>query len=382
MEIQQAIKDGYRIILLPGGSRSSKTISVIQTILVYFAGVNHERISIFRQSRTWLRATVWNDFREVLINAEMWNSNAVNLTQLSYFFNGNFIDFVGLDETQKLHGRKQDHAWFNEAMEIEWHDWNQILQRTPGMIFADWNPTDENHFLYKKVMKNPRAKVIHSTMLDNPFLEDELVKQIKSYEPTPENIEAGTASEYDWNVYGLGLPAKRDGAVYERWSEGSFREDLPMVTFLDHGYHPDPLACGQIAIDKENRKLYIRQIWYQTKMTEEDILWMFESHVPKEDIVVADTSDTRINDLLRERGWDVQDADKRPGSVASGVKAIMDYEIIVDTDSHDVKFELNNYIWHNKKVDRPKDGNDHLLDGMRYAFMYYTDPAGEFVFIN
>ena len=50
------------------------------------------------------------------------------------------------------------------------------------------------------------------------------------------------------------------------------------------------------------------------------------------------------------------------------------YKIIVDPNSHNIKKELNNYIWNDKKSDTPVDDYNHAIDAIRYAFTYLTKP--------
>jgi PBSX family phage terminase large subunit len=370
VKIQQAIDDGYRFILLPGGSRSSKTMSLIQTFIKLCLNKNNQRLTVIRKERTTAEETVWDDFKGYLKEHQIWDDTNANLTKLKYNFNHNSIEFIGLDKDQKAHGRKQQHAWFNEAMEITWNDWKQIVQRTPGIIFADWNPTNDKHFLYTKIMKNPKAIVIHSTMLDNPFLEDELIEEIRGYETTEENIRNGTASAYDWDIYGLGKPAKREGLVYNKVKQGEFVEKYPGGHYIDHGFHPNPLACGKITVDTKRKRIYIKENFTGTQLGDDDVIRLMGQKVPKSDIVIADTSDGRMNHALREEGWEVLNADKRKGTIVSGIKAMTPYTLIIDPDSPNVISDFNNYIWHNKMLDTPKKENDHHPDGVRYLFTY------------
>ena len=369
IKVQEAMKT-KRIILLPGGSRSTKTMTCIQTILKMGMETNNERISIFRSERTTIESTVWNDLRGYLKETGLWVDEHANLTKLQYQWNHNSLEFLGMDDTQKLHGRKQHHAWFNEAMELKWEDWNQILQRTTGYIFADWNPTNDKHFLYTKVMKRDDVAVIHSTMLDNPFLEDTVIQQIRSYEPTEENIAKGTASAYDWDVYGLGKPAKREGLVYTKVKVGEFVDKYPTVHYMDHGFHPNPMACGKISVDFKRKRIYIKEHFTGVEMGDDDIVRALNRTVPKGSVIIADTSDPRMNRMLREEGWEVLNAEKGPHSVISGIKAMFPYTFIIDPDSDNVLSDFNNYIWHNKKLDFPKKENDHHPDGVRYGFTY------------
>ena len=55
-------------------------------------------------------------------------------------------------------------------------------------------------------------------------------------------------------------------------------------------------------------------------------------------------------------------------SIKNGIKKIQGYRLIVDAESINLKKELNNYCWNNKKAEVPIDEHNHLLDALRYAF--------------
>ena len=48
----------------------------------------------------------------------------------------------------------------------------------------------------------------------------------------------------------------------------------------------------------------------------------------------------------------------------------IDFEIIVDHDSHDIIKELNNYVWSDKKSNTPIDNFNHIIDAIRYVVFY------------
>ena len=91
-------KQGF---VLEGGSRSSKTWSIIQFIIIYCSQNNGKSITISRLKRTWLTATVLIDFIEILQLLEIWQPDNFNKTELIYELFGLFaryhfdqIDFV------------------------------------------------------------------------------------------------------------------------------------------------------------------------------------------------------------------------------------------------------------------------------------------------
>ena len=72
-------------------------------------------IDIVRDSFTALKATVWKDFKNVLISCELYDITKHNRTDHHYNLNGNIISYYGADDPKKIHGRARDILWINEA---------------------------------------------------------------------------------------------------------------------------------------------------------------------------------------------------------------------------------------------------------------------------
>ena len=108
---------------------------------------------------------------------------------------GNIIEFVSMDEPQKIRGRKRDLLFINEGNELNWEDFFQLNIRTNERIILDFNPSDEFHWIYDKVIPRDDCDFFQTTYLDNPFLEPSLIKEIERLKGTDENY---------WKIYGLG----------------------------------------------------------------------------------------------------------------------------------------------------------------------------------
>ena len=67
---KKAVESGrYNVFVFEGGSRSSKTYSLIQ-LFIYLALTNRKRhrIVLSRKKGTWLLSTVWVDFNNILVD--------------------------------------------------------------------------------------------------------------------------------------------------------------------------------------------------------------------------------------------------------------------------------------------------------------------------
>jgi phage terminase large subunit len=208
-DLWTALNDkSIRGIVLEGGSRSSKTWSICQALLL-LGTQEPKRFAIARWRRTWIKPTVLDTFKKVFKSVDEWKDEAFNKSELTYQHYGSSYEFYGLDDSQKLHGIETDFFWLNEAIETSKDDFDQLEQRCKGKWILDYNPSTDEHWIYDNVLKRDDVVLIHSTMLDNTFLDQHIRDKINSYQPTPHNQAIGTADEYKWKVYGLGETLKK-----------------------------------------------------------------------------------------------------------------------------------------------------------------------------
>lgn len=371
--LNEADAQAAKIKILEGGSRSSKTWSIIQTLIEYCHKNTGKRITVCRAKLTWLKQTVLKDFVGVLKLYGMYNERLHNKTENIITLNGNEIAFIGLDEKQKLHGRTQDRFWINEAVEATREDFDQLEMRTSEDGILDYNPNTTNSWIYTNVEPRPDAILIHSTMLDNPFLPDTIRKKIQSYEPTPENIEHGTADEYYWQVYGLGMRADVKGLVYNniRWVEEVPPEAKLLGNWIDFGYTNDPTSVGKLYLSEG--ELWADELIYESGLTNQDITRKAEEvDINRRDDSVADSAEPKSIEELRREGWNVEGARKGQDSITQGIDVVKRYRLNITTRSKGLREEARNYKWQYDKAtdtyrNKPVDAFNHSFDGIRYV---------------
>jgi phage terminase large subunit len=161
---------------------------------------------------------------------------------------------------------------------------------------------------------------------------------------------------------------KAEGAILPNWTEGAFDESLPYCHGLDFGFNPDPCGLVKVAVDQRVKKIYIEEKAYLQNLGTDDIAKLLTDRVEKSGLIIADSAGKITIHDLRQKGFNIQPCVKGSGSIISGLKKIMDYELIVCGSSPNLKTELNNYIWNDKKAGIPIDKFNHLIDPLRYAF--------------
>ena len=97
-----ALQSGVRFIINEGGSRSSKTYSLCQMLIVYCMQHPNKVISIIRKTFPALRATVMRDFFEILKELDIYSVDRHNKSEHIYTFeNGSIVEFFSVDDAQK-----------------------------------------------------------------------------------------------------------------------------------------------------------------------------------------------------------------------------------------------------------------------------------------
>jgi phage terminase large subunit len=353
-----------RVTLLQGGTRSGKTYATIYFLIDYCLMYSGMEIDICRDTFTALKATAWKDFKDVLISCNLYNDKNHNKTDHSYTLNGNKISYYGADTPDKIHGRSRDILWINEAHQFPQETIDQLFPRTRYRIICDYNPAlGLEHWLDPYIEKYPP---LITTYKDNPFL---TLEQI-------EDIESRVNNKYWWQIYGSGERADREGAIFTNWTMGEIDTTLPYCYGQDYGFTIDPTTLVKVAVDEKKKIIYCDELLYSTQsMGLDAILSTNKQLIAKPtDLIVADSAEPRLIDDLKRKGLNIQGCVKGQGSVSAGISKMCDYQIVISSRSTNLRKELSNYVWNDKKASIPVDAFNHLIDAVRYAFDYLARP--------
>ena len=151
-----------KIVVQQGGTRSGKTYNILLWIIFSYCEKNTGKIiTICRKTYPALRGTVMRDFLTILKDHEIYSEDDHSKTASEYKLNGNTIEFISLDMPQKIRGRKRDLLFANEANELTFEDWQQLLFRTNEKVIIDFNPSEEFHWIYDQVL--PRNCLLYTS---------------------------------------------------------------------------------------------------------------------------------------------------------------------------------------------------------------------------
>jgi phage terminase large subunit len=355
---KKAYEEGYPIICNEGGSRSSKSYSVVQLLIHIALTKPNTRISLVSHSLPHIKRGVYRDFKNILEQWGIWDEKDFRYTDFIYTFkNGSYIELFGLEDPDKAKGPARDILFVNEANLISKALFDQLLIRTTGQSFLDWNPADFISWVYE-VADNPNNKRIHSTYLNNiSNLSDSQIRNIEQYKDLPD--------DFMWKVYGLGERGSAKEIIYTQWKQYDEAPDGDVFYGLDFGYvHPAAL----IKVTHHEGQNYFEEIVYQSGLTLSDLSRLIKEKLPERATIYADAAEPKSIEELYRQGFNIKPAQK---DVWAGIVKMKSYPINLHYNSKNLRREFMSYKWKKDKndnvIEEPVKANDDLMDACRYA---------------
>ena len=351
-----------KIVIEQGGTRSGKTYNILLYIIFHYCQVNKGKtITICRKTFPALRASVMRDFLDILKQHDKYDEQLHNKSNSEYQLDGNLIEFISVDESQKIRGRKRDFLFINEANELEIESWRQLAFRTSEKIVIDYNPSDEYHWIYDKVITRDDAEFYKTTYKDNKFLDQTIIEEIERLRDTDEQY---------WQIYGLGEKGFSKSTIFNYAEINEIPEDAEFISYgADFGYTNDPTTT--VSVYKKDYNLYIKEHIYQTQMTTVDIHNKWRQIGITSEPIYCDSAEPRLIDELKRMGWKARPSIKGADSINAGIDLLKRFKIYIHKDSHNAIQEFRNYKWQEDKsgklMNKPVDKNNHLIDATRYA---------------
>ena len=351
-----------KIVVEQGGTRSGKTYNILLWIIFnYCANNNKKIITICRKSFPSLRATVMRDFMAILENYKCYSEQFHNKSNSEYHLFGNLVEFISLDQPQKIRGRKRDLLFVNEGNELYFEDMQQLLFRTQDRVILDFNPSDEYHWIYDKLIPRDDCVFYKTTYLDNPFIEASIINEIERLKDTDEQY---------WQIYGLGERAASRSTIFKYVEVNQIPQLAELIAYgMDFGYTNDPTTF--VAVYSEGHNLYIQEHLYRTQMTTVDIHKFLKELNLTSKPIYADSAEPRLISELRAMGNNIFPSVKGRDSVNAGIDLLKRYKIHILSTSTNAISEFRNYKWKEDKsgtlTNVPDDKNNHIIDPCRYA---------------
>ena len=376
-----------------GSTRSSKTWDFFHFLVMYCENNQNAKneIYILRETLTDCKDYTLKEFKKCLQTIKIWNEDNYSSPQKPYYnLFGNDVYFRGLDDSAE--GYPSDIIFINEALENKNKEKvESLVMRCRKLAVYDWNPKYTMHWCFD-LEGQANTHFTHSTYKNNKHLELSVVKNIEKYEPTPENIKAGTADEYRWKVYGLGIRSAPEGLIFNnvRYVD-SWDDDIAFIYGIDFGFTTDPTALVKVGCNETD--IFCELLLYEPTENQ----YMIDDYCKAKGIdtsiyTIADSSDKYTGENkgtiemvhgLRSLGWTIDKVSKTK-SVMYWLGEMKQKRINIVNNQlvHHARKEQENYTFkmiNGIAINQPVDKFNHFWDAVRYGFMSLNDVSYGFI---
>lgn len=384
-----------RVQIFYGGSSSGKSVFLAQRAVIDVLGGQRNYLVCRAVGRT-IRKSVYNEINKAIASAGLRDLFTANKSDgVITCANGCQILFAGLDDTEKIKSITPERGvitdiWVEEATETEPNDIKQLEKRQRGgdegvtkRLTLSFNPIYKSHWIYTQyfsrlawaddqtVYTSPDLSILKTTYKDNQFL----TAQDRA------GLE-GEEDEYYREVYTLGNWGVLGDVIFKNWRV----EDLSGMTAqftnhrngLDFGFASDPAAMPVTHYDKARKIIYIYDELYERGLTNDALAPEIKSRIGSQ-YVVCDSAEPKSIAELNILGVNALAAKKGKDSVTFGIQWLKQQTIVIDTRCVNARNEFSVYQWKKDKdgnsLKIPIGKNDHLIDGLRYAYEDEFDTA-------
>lgn len=392
-----------RIIIVRGGSGSSKTYSVCQMLMVRMMSEYGIKIGVFRKTRQSCKRTIYRTFKNDILGKMGIEHLFEHYKQdLEFKYGNNMIEFAGCDDPEKIKSSDYNYIILEEATDFTLEDFKEFARRPRSPrdprskniltgkrcrnhIYLLFNPINAFHWIKKNLIDEGMFKNFKEylfTHLDNPFLDED----------TRQSLEDTKETDYNsYLIYCLGEWGSFDGTIYTNYDSVKTipEKDCYFIYGLDFGYSNNKTALIKIWIpykiiyDKdgkeerlENRKpteVYEECLIYELGLTNQDLInLMHDKNISKDRPIYADCAEPARIKELQTAGFNVKPANK---SVSDGIDNVKRVRTHISEWSPEILKEKNGYTWkkdrNGEPTGQPLKLNDHLMDAERYAIFTY-----------
>ncbi len=379
--------------VVQGGTSAGKTVNIIARAIDKSIKVPQNETSIVSETMPHLRKGAMKDFIKIMKSTGRWRRKEWHATDRIYTFpNGSTIEFFSVDNEDKVKGPRRDDLYINEANNISFETYHQLMIRTRWEVWLDFNPT-MSFWVHTEVLPDDDAELLIVNYTDNEALDDVTIGEIERARekgfhnpslPNDKLFDEGNVKNEYWSnwyrVYGLGLVGSLQGAIITDWKqidtiphddEGNVLPQL-VAYGLDFGFSNDPNAL--IAVYKMDGELYIDEIGQRKGLLNRDIAAWLKKETKRGVEIIADSAEPKTIADLQSYGFNMDGVDKSGGDYVNySIGVVQSYTLNITKRSTELIKEIRGYVWAKNKrtgeqLPKPVDGlPDHSIDALRYV---------------
>ena len=393
----------YKFQFLVGGYGSSKSYHVALKILLK-ALEEKRTILVVRNVFATLKDSCYSLFEEIAIDLEIYNHMKFTKSPLEIKLpNGSRIIFRGLDNKEKLKSiHNVSMIWMEECSESDYGAFKELIGRLRHPVLELYfilssNPVGKNNWTYKHFFINQEYNITrlddnelykerivvldntyyhHSTAEDNLFLPPAYLEQledIQSYDPDLYRI----ARQGRFGINGIRVLPQFQVQTHDDVIEQINRIPKNMKKVgMDFGFITSYNCLIRIAIDHDNKYLYIYYEYYKRGMTDDKTVIELDEFRQTKELIIADSAEPKSIEYYNQQGFRMVAAKKGAGSVLEGIKKIKRFKkIICSENCTNVIRELEHLTYkkdrHDNVIEDEFNIDSHAMDSLRYAMEDY-----------
>lgn len=362
--LEAYIRPGVRTLVNKGGTRSSKTWSILQLLYIIAKKSRRPRtISIVSETMPHLKRGCIKDFKTMLEEDGQWDENTWNATDFKYKVNKSIMEFFSADTPGKVTGPARDILFINECINVPFDIYRQLSTRTSEKIILDYNPLYE-FWVDSKVLPRGDTVLIHSTYKDNDMLPPAQIAEIEYQGSIDDNYH---------RVMILGETGSYEGMIIKGWD---IVPDLPpRDTWKKHWIGVDfgwsaPTAIELVVLG-ERGEVWIDELAYGLNMDNPDIAAVIHAAGYSRTEVICDRAEPKSIRELNNMGINAVPSDNK--DIDLGIKVMNRYKKHYTQRSLGSIDENRKYRYtqdpDGNYTGKPIDKFNHAKDAERYVFL-------------
>ena len=368
----------YRVVKGGRGSKKSKSTALdyIYKMLKY----PWANLLVVRRFSNTNKQSTYTDLK--------WAANRMKVSHLFKFNEslpeitvkktGQKILFRGLDDPLKITSITVDNGllawlWLEEAYQVENKDkFDTLVESIRGSV------DDKNFFWLKSAFFDEETRFNDvfadtTTYRDNEWLDQQDIDRYEDLWRTNPR-RAAVVANGDWGV--------AEGLVFENYTIRDFdivstiKRVGETTAGIDFGFTHDATTFPRLAVDLENKELWIYAEHYEYAMTTDDIYNMIVEADMKNAWITADSAEQRLIAELKAKGISrITPSVKGAGSINAGIDFMKQFKIYIHPSCVKTIEEFDTYVYKQDKdgrwLNEPVDANNHIIDAIRYALERY-----------
>ena len=372
----------YKTQLCFGGYGSGKSYHIVLKLILKLLS-ERRKLLVVRQVMETMKESCYDLFEEILDDLDLLADEGVRSSRtkvvskqspMGFLFpNGSRIIFKGLDKPKKLKSiNGVSIIWVEEAAEITYEAYKELVGRLrhPTLslhMILSWNPVDEENWTFKhffidreedRTIMDPeivyKKKVVvkngiyyhHSVAKDNLFLPKEYIqelKDIKNYDP--DLYRVAWLGRYGINGIKV-LPQLTRMPHKDVISQVAMISEDFKFTGMDFGFEKSYNAVIRMAVDDQNKILYIYDEYYKNKMTDAETAVELAELGYKDELIIADCEDPKAIRYYALSGFYMKPCRKYNGSRLGNTRKVKRFKsIVVSTNCPNCWRELKNLTY-------------------------------------